>query len=97
MRTKSEARMGWKGTVLLIFFFLAGVIAGTVIGYACKPIPFLEWLSWGQQIGIGYPTPVMLDLAVIKLSFGFSVNITLAQIICVILSLVVYKKFNRGF
>lgn len=89
--------MNWKRTLLLILFFLAGVITGTVIGELASHVSWLEWLAWGKAIGVGDPNPVVLDLAVIKLAFGFSVKINFSQIICVIVSLLLYKKFSKGF
>ncbi len=87
-------KMNWKKVLLLIFFFLAGVIIGTVIGRASSYVSWLSWLGWGSGISLG---PATLDLAVIKLQFGFSVDISLAQIISVIVCLIFYKRFSKGF
>ena len=90
-------KMNWKKALLLIFFFLAGVIVGTAVAKGASYVGFLSWLGWGSNIGVGYPNPVVLDLAVIKLQFGFSVDISLAKILCVIISLIIYNRFSKGF
>jgi len=83
---------GIKKTVVFLFFLLAGVVAGTVLGNLCEDIPYLSWLSHTLTVGLDTANPLLLDLIVFKLSFGFTLSVNAAQIICVILSFVVYAK-----
>ena len=88
--------MKMKKTLIFLLFFLAGILLGGVIGVACKDVSFLNWLSYSTSIGFGMPNGVTLDLAIMKLAFGFSFEISVAQIICIILSLAICKVFSKG-
>lgn len=88
--------MKLKKTLIFILFLLAGILLGTIIAMACKEISFLSWLSYTASIGLGMPNGVTLDLIIMKLAFGFSFEISVAQIICIIISLAVYKGFSKG-
>ena len=46
--------------------------------------------------GIGVPDPLILDIGVATLSFGFSVSINFIKMICIILCLWMYKIFSKG-
>ena len=83
--------MKWKRTLVLIFMLLAGVIVGSLIAGATAGIPFLSWLSYGNSVGLSVDNPMVLDLAVLQLAFGFQFSINVAQIICVILAICMYK------
>lgn len=49
----------------------------------------LSWLSYGQSFGID--EPIVLDLGVLVITFGLSIKITMASIIGVILSIIIYR------
>ncbi len=83
---------GFKRTIAFLFFLLAGIAAGTVIAGICSDIPFLSWLGHSVSIGIDTGDPVILDLIVVRLAFGFIMSVNLAQILCVIAALILYKK-----
>lgn len=83
--------MKWKKNVLLIFMLLAGVVVGALLASLAAGLPFLSWLAYGSSVGIDVASPMIIDLAVIKLALGFELSINVAQIICVILSVVLYK------
>lgn len=83
-----------KKIPLLIFLLLAGLVVAGVITIFTENISFLSWLSYGQEIGIGQGTPLVLDLVVITLTFGLGFRITLIQIVCLIVSLLLYKKLR---
>ena len=87
---------GLKRTVAFLFFLLAGVVFGTVIANLCAGVPFLSWLAYNLSVGIDTGSPMVLDLIVFKLAFGFTLNVNAAQIICVIIALMVYGKTCKG-
>lgn len=87
---------GLKRTVAFLFFLLAGVVLGTVIANLCSGVPFLSWLAYNLSVGIDTGSPLVLDLIVFKLAFGFTLNVNAAQIICVIIALIVYGKTCKG-
>jgi hypothetical protein len=87
---------GLKRTVAFLFFLLAGIVFGTVIARLCKDISYLSWLSYTMSVGLSTDSPAVLDLIVLKLAFGLTLSVNVAQIICVIISLVVYNKTCKG-
>ena len=78
--------MKLKRNLLLIFFILAGIVLGGMLANLCANIPFLSWLA--------YSSSIVLDLSVIKLTFGFSMGISVAQIITIALAIFCYNKTN---
>ena len=83
--------MKWKRNLVLIFMLLAGVIVGSLIAGSAAKVPYLGWLSYGNSIGIPVNDPMVLDLAVLQLAFGFQFEVNVAQIICIILAICMYK------
>ena len=87
--------MKWKKNLLLLFFLLAGVILGGLLANFCRDISALSWLAYGQQIGIDPANPMLLDLAIIQIAFGFTFTINVAQIITIVLCLFGYKAMVK--
>ena len=58
---------------------------------AAAKVPLLGWLAYGSSVGISTGEPMLLDLAVLQIAFGFQFQINVAQIICIILSVCLYK------
>lgn len=83
--------MKWKRNLVLIFMLLAGVVVGSLLANVTAGVPFLGWLSYGGSVGISTAEPMLLDLAVLQIAFGFRFQINVAQIICIILSICMYK------
>ena len=86
--------MKLKRTFLLWFFILAGIVLGAMLAAVCKNVSFLSWLSYYQSIGFNADAPFVLDLSVIKLSFGFSMGISVAQIVTIAAAIFLYNKTN---
>ena len=84
--------MKLKRNLLLIFFILAGIVLGGMLANLCANIPFLSWLAYSSSIGFNADSPFVLDLSVIKL--GFSMGISVAQIITIALAIFCYNKTN---
>lgn len=87
---------GFKKTIAFIFFLLAGVITGSLIAHICSGSPYLSWLAFEKTVGLSTSSPLILDLVVFKLAFGFTFTANVAQIICVILSFILYNKTCKG-
>ncbi len=81
-----------KNALLLCFYVLAGVVIGAMLGDFCSQIPFLKWLAYFHTIGINADAPIVLDLSIIKITFGFSMGLSVAQVITVGLSLFLYSR-----
>lgn len=69
---------------------LSGIVVGTLVGSITKSVEFLSWLSYG--ITFGLTTPFQLDLGVLSLTFGFSINLTVSCIIFIIIAMLIAKK-----
>ena len=84
--------MKLKRNVIFCFFLLAGVLLGTMLSSITEGISFLQWLSFGTTIGISTSNPLLLDLALIKVAFGFEIGVNVAQIFTITAALLVYKN-----
>lgn len=80
---------GSKNAWDLFLLLLAGVVLGGFIGELAKGVPALSWLGYGQSFGID--DPIVLNLGVMVITFGLSIKITMASIIGVILSIIIYR------
>lgn len=76
-----------------LFLVLIGIVLGSFVGYMCRDVGFLSWLAYG--IDFGLESPLILDLGVMSLTFGVSINLTLATVIFVILSLLIGRALAR--
>lgn len=79
----------WKKNLLFFFYLLAGIIIGALLGHLCAGIPFLSWLDFGDSIGI---SAGHVDLAILDITFGFSLSINVAQIITVGIAMWLYSR-----
>ena len=83
-----------KGTkrfsLLSVFIILAiGVVFGGIITYLTRDISALNWLNIGYEFGL--KQPLMLDLYVIKLTFGLTANINVAVILGTVAAALFYR------
>ena len=53
-------------------------------------VGFLWWLAYGQEFGL--TSPLVLDLSIIKLTFGLQLKINIASIIGVAIAIFIYRK-----
>lgn len=79
-----------KNIWILLVFLLAGLVIGGLLGKLASGVSWLWWLSYEQSFGL--ESPIVLDLNVLKLTFGLIVNINVASIIGMILAVFIYKK-----
>ena len=79
-----------KNIWVFLVFLLSGLVIGGLLGKLAAGIPWLWWLSYEQQFGL--ESPIVLDLSVIKLTFGLMFKINVASIIGMILAIFIYRK-----
>lgn len=79
-----------KNIWILLVFLLAGLVIGGLLGKLASSVSWLWWLSYEQQFGL--ETPMVLDLSVLKLTFGLMFKINIASIIGMVLAIFIYKK-----
>ena len=79
-----------KNIWVFLVFLLSGLVIGGLLGKLASGTSWLWWLSYEQSFGL--ESPLVLDLNVLKLTFGLMVNINVASIIGMILSIFIYRK-----
>ena len=79
-----------KNIWILLVFLLAGLVIGGLLGKLASSVSWLWWLSYEQQFGL--ETPIVLDLSVLKLTFGLMFKINIASIIGMVLAIFIYKR-----
>ena len=79
-----------KNIWILLVFLLAGLVIGGLLGKLASSVSWLWWLSYEQQFGL--ETPIVLDLSVLKLTFGLMFKINIASIIGMVIAIYIYKK-----
>lgn len=77
-------------TLIYIIMFLSGIVVGTLIGNLTAGIGFLSWLSYG--IVFGTKSPISINLGVLSLDFGLSINLTISCILCIVIALIIARK-----
>lgn len=78
-----------KNAWALFLFLLTGIVLGGFIGMMAEGVPSLSWLSYGQSFGLD--SPIVLNLGLLVITFGLSIKITIASIIGVIISVIIYR------
>lgn len=79
-----------KNIWILLIFVLSGLVIGGLLGQLASSVPWLWWLSFGQQFGL--ENPLVLDLSVLKITFGMMFKINIASIIGIGLAVFIYRK-----
>lgn len=75
--------------VFLIFLF-SGIIIGGLLGELASKVSFLSWLAYGKSFGL--TDPLVLDINILKISFGFLVELNVASIVGILIAMLLYKK-----
>ncbi|MBO5389832.1 MAG: DUF4321 domain-containing protein [Lachnospiraceae bacterium] len=84
------AGVAHKNYWTLLIILLSGIVLGGFLGYLCRNVSFLSWLSYGQTFGLS--SPVVLDLGIMVVTFGLTISINIASIIGIIIGIIIYKK-----
>ncbi len=79
-----------KSIWILIVFILSGLVIGGLLGDLASKVSGLSWLAYGQSFGL--ESPLSLDLSIIKITFGFMLNINIASIIGMAIGIFIYRK-----
>lgn len=79
-----------KNIWILLVFILSGLVIGGLLGRLASSVPWLWWISFEQEFGL--ENPIVLDLSILKLTFGLMFKINVASIIGMILAVFIYKK-----
>ena len=58
---------------------LAGIVLGGFMGQLAEGISWLSWLNYGQSFGLD--SPLVINFGILVITFGLSIQITMASII----------------
>ncbi len=83
---KGTRKFSWLSLFIIL---IVGVVFGGIITYLTRDISALNWLNVGYEFGL--KQPLVLDLYILKLTFGLSANINVAVIIGIFLSALCYR------
>ncbi len=89
------ARTYSKNNWALFLLILIGIVVGSFLGHLFREVSALSWLNYGINFAIGDANNnniATLDLGVLVLSFGFRLKVTIASLLGVIASILIYKK-----
>lgn len=81
---------GYSDRLTLILLVLAGLVIGGFIGDWLSTYPAFSFLSYGKTFGL--TTPLILDLNVLALTFGFTIKFNLAGIIGILIAFIIYRR-----
>ena len=79
-----------KNFWILLVFILSGLVVGGLLGELASKVSWLWWLGYNQSFGL--ETPIVLDLSVLKITFGMMFKISISSIIGMVLAIFIYKK-----
>ncbi len=74
-----------KNAWTCFLLILAGIVIGGFIGSMFPT----TWLNYGQSFGL--TSPFVLDLGILCITFGMTINITIASIIGIAAAIVIYR------
>lgn len=77
-------------SLIYLILFLSGVVVGSFVGKITAGISSLDWLSYG--IKFGTDSPISIDLGVLSLDFGLSINLTISCIIFIFIAFILGRK-----
>ena len=83
-----------KGWLFELFLICVGVVFGSLVAELAKPVGFLNWLSYSLSFGL--PENLNVHLHIIDFSIGLQLNLNVAVILCVIISLLVGNALARA-
>ena len=75
-----------KNFWLNFLLICVGIVLGAMVSELTAGIPLLSWLSYG--LNFGTEAPFILNLNVLRLTIGLSVNISVSTVLFVCLSLI---------
>ena len=79
-----------RNALNLFILFLAGMVVGGFIGFYLGQFPAFAWLNYGRVFGMD--EPLTLELGIIRLVLGITIDINIASIFGMALGGLVYKQ-----
>lgn len=83
-----------RNILLLLILIICAVIVGALIAQATKNVAYLSWLGYAKSFGLNTGRPALIDLSVLKIAFGFEISICVAQVICLLGAVLLYRRIR---
>ena len=83
-----------RNILLLVVLIVAAILIGALVASATKNIGFLSWLGYAKSFGLDVNKPALLNISVLKVAFGFELNISVAQVLCLAAACLLYRKLR---
>lgn len=80
-----------KKVLYLLLLIIGGIILGSLIADTAATSTSLKWLSYTGSFGFPANEP-LINFSIITITIGFTFNISIAQIMMILLALFVYYK-----
>lgn len=90
----SAGKSGTRNIFLLVVLLIAGILVGGLIAAAAQHVTYLSWLAYSKTFGLSVGKPAQIDFSVLKLAFGIELTINVAQIICMAVAALLYRKLR---
>lgn len=78
-------KIAGKNSWTCLILVLAGIVLGGFVG-SMAPDSFL---NFGQTFGLS--SPMILDLGILSITFAFTIRITIASILGIVIALLIYR------
>lgn len=85
-------KKGILRTLLLIVLLVLAVVLGKAVAAAVAGIRILSWLAAGANFGI---STVSVNLAVVRFTFGMTVEINVAQALLLLAAIFSYNRIHK--
>lgn len=80
-----------RALIVMLIILFGGAIGGVLADLA-RGSEYFDWLSYGRSFGISTDNPFILNLGIIDIKLGFMLNLTVAAIVCIIISIVISRR-----
>lgn len=83
-----------KKSLVFVFLMVMAMVIGTFLAVQCSANShsLFHFLSYSYSIGFDEANPLILDLVIIKITLGFTLNISIAHGLCILLAIIFYPK-----
>ncbi|HAS78211.1 MAG TPA: DUF4321 domain-containing protein [Ruminococcus sp.] len=85
-----------KKGLVFAFLILTSMVLGSMIAIMCKDIDALKFLSYSKSIGFENDSPMVIDLIIIKITLGISINISIAHAVTFLAAIFAYPKIVKN-
>ncbi len=89
MERRSQGRL-WPLLLVVLFSAILGGVISNILRHLI-PGGILHDL-FVQGVKVGMAPPLTLDLGIFHITFGFTLDLSLVAILCVVIGLLVYRK-----